>query len=167
MQRVEHFNRVIEHLTAPSSSGNPSASSSSGSSSGVATYAPLATKSTNSGSKISSAAGSPPRTMIGVCFGKDYLSGDIEQDCGCNAPNSVVQYQTGDGLVLVDMCQDGSVPINNTNNYCSLNKAGNPQGKLVYELANNTISYRTNALTQLGPSVPAITRRWCAAPGKA
>lgn len=148
MQRVEGFNnRIIEHLSAPSptSTNGPSSSSTS------------STNGPSSSSVVSSSSGSSGPTMIALCQGSNYLTGDSNPSCGCNRENTTVRYQTGDGNVLVDMCSDGSAPVSNTGTYCA-----NGKTKLVYEISNNTISYRSNALSQNNPSVPAITRRWCA-----
>jgi hypothetical protein len=144
MQRVEQF-------TASSPSSSPSSSIMSKMSS-----SPSVSKST---APVIGADSSTPHTMVELCYGSDYLSGDATANCACNLDGSVVKHQTGDGKVLVDMCSDGSTPTSHTGDYCKVGSY-----KLVYELSNNTISYRKNALTAVGQSVPAVTRRWCSVP---
>jgi len=141
MQHVNKFSRVIEHL----SDSSPSIS-----------FAPSISNLTPSTSHATHHIIS--KRKVDLCDGSDYLTGDITENCACNVENTTVHHQTGDGKVLVDMCSDGSVPKNNTGDYCS---APNSY-KLVYEISNNKISYRKNAMTQIGESVPAVTRRWCA-----
>ena len=151
MQRVEQFT-----ASSPSSSMMLSPSSSM-------MLSPSSSRSIPSSPSVSrtntAANSSTPRTTAELCYGSDYLTGDATPGCACNLDGSVVKHQTGDGKVLVDMCSDGTAPNSHTGDYC---RAGSY--KLVYELSNNTISYRKNALTAVGQSVPAVTRRWCSVP---
>jgi hypothetical protein len=129
--KLDKFSRVIEHL----SDASPSISTPQ-----IPTHNP-----------------SISHEKVKLCDGSDYLTGDSSSNCACNVDNETVHHQTGDGKVLVDMCSDGSVPKNNTGNYC----LGPNSYKLVYDISNDKISYRKNAMTQIGESIPAVTRRWC------
>ena len=54
------------------------------------------------------------------------------------------------------MCSDGSQPINTTGKYCY-----GSANKLIYEVVNKKISYRSDATTVVGNLVPAVTKKWC------
>jgi hypothetical protein len=138
MQRVEHFNNnVIERLVNTPSTSSPSA------------YSP------STSSPSPSALFSTPTTTT-ECTGTNYSTADPTDTCICNADNPIVNHKIGDGKVEIDMCSDGSQPINTTGKYCY-----GSANKLIYEVVNKKISYRSDATTVVGNLVPAVTKKWC------
>jgi hypothetical protein len=95
--------------------------------------------------------------MITLCEGNNYITGDNDQECGCNAAHTTVYHSVGDGTNEVDYCTNGKLPSHETGYYC-----GPSASKLIYVPETNEITYRSNAFTEPSPNKPALIKRWCA-----
>jgi len=154
MQRVEEFGnfntRIFEKATNVTTKVSPSVSKApSVSKTPSYSQAPM--------SPSSSVIGPSGKKMITLCQGNNYITGDNDQECGCNAAQTTVHHSVGDGTNEVDYCTNGKLPSNETGYYC-----GPSASKLIYVPETNEITYRSNAFTEPMPNKPAVIKRWCA-----